>query len=47
MPESVRMDMGKIVGLAELVQPIGYAVRVYNSSVILCEYETGILPDMG
>lgn len=43
MPECVGIDMGQMVALAELVQPIGHAVWVHGLSVVLREYETLVL----
>ena len=44
--ESMGMNMGQIVGLAEFVQPVCDTVRMHGSSIILCEKESGILPDI-
>ena len=46
MPECVWVDVGQIVGLAEFIQPIRDTVRVHGGAVILCEKESGILPDI-
>ena len=40
--EGVGIDMGQVVGLAELVQPVGDAVRVHGPAVILREDEAAI-----
>ena len=44
--ESMGMDVGQIVGLAEFVQPVGDAVGMHYSTIILRENESGVLPDV-
>ena len=44
--EGVRMNVGQIVFLTELVQPVSDAVRVHGRTVILGEKETGVLPNV-
>ena len=46
MPEGVGMVVWQIICCAELVQPIGNAVRVHDRAVILCEKKTGVLPNV-
>ena len=46
MTESMRMNVRQVIGFAEFVQPVGDAVGMHDSSVILREYESGVLPDV-
>ena len=46
MTECVWVDVGQIVGFAEFIQPVCDAIRMHGSAVILCEKESGILPDI-
>ena len=40
------MNVGQIVFLTELVQPVGDTVRVHRRAVVLGEQKSRILPDI-
>ena len=42
----IRICVAKIVCFAELVQPVGDAVGMHYSTIILRENESGVLPDV-
>lgn len=46
MPESVRVDMRKIMTAGEVIKPTGDAVRVHMFSVVLSEHIPCIVPSI-